>query len=261
MPYTRFVDLESKVDVQFSTGDRYRELNSSLFFESCELAEAQFRRFGGELMSVSFSKKMGRTVPETLFQNMPQVLRKLADGMRKMSGCPIWQEAVRQQRHFDLLEVDPVCHQDFMSSRFLIEMGKLNYRRVWIVPLLVGDGLAVATIGMSKTQDSQDVDDGCVALGYQILLNVVSKLEISRHAFSQGSLSTLEAQVLILATGGTSDSRIASLLGFSEFSIEGFFRSAMKRLDAKNRTNLIAIALAHGEILNVQTGSFDAIER
>ena len=261
MPDTRFVGLENKVDVQFSACDMNRELNSSLFFESCELAEAQFRSIGGELMSVSLCRTMGSVVPETVFLNFPQVLRKLADGIKNRGGCPIWQEAVHRRSHFDALEVDPISHKDFMSSRFLIEMRKLNYRRVWVVPLSLGDGFAVATIGMSKKQDSRDVDERCIAFTYQFLLNICSKFEFSQHKFSQGSLSTLEAQVLILATGGTSDSQIASLLGFSEFAIEGFFKSAMTRLAAKNRIHLIAIALAHGEILNVHTGSFDTIER
>ncbi len=62
-----------------------------------------------------------------------------------------------------------------------------------------------------------------------------------------GALSPRERDVVSLAAQGLTSREIAEMLSLSRATVESHFRSAVRRLSARNRAHAIALALTRGE--------------
>jgi len=63
-----------------------------------------------------------------------------------------------------------------------------------------------------------------------------------------GPLSTREMEILNYAAMGTSNKRIAEILGISESTVKNHFSSTLRKLHANDRTHAVTLALCNGWI-------------
>ena len=119
------------------------------------------------------------------------------------------------------------------------------------VPILWQRFLAQGS--MQGVYELSDGIGGGVRVTYVAIARVLhdrhlSCLLIGGAARESGSLTTRERDVVALAAQGLTSGAIAETLTVSRSTVESHFRSAVRRLAARNRTHAIALALARGEI-------------
>jgi DNA-binding NarL/FixJ family response regulator len=71
--------------------------------------------------------------------------------------------------------------------------------------------------------------------------------ELAEHA-TDGSLSSLEIEVLRLISGGNANKEIAAQLSITEETVKGHIKNILAKLDANDRTHAVTIGLKRGII-------------
>jgi LuxR family transcriptional regulator, quorum-sensing system regulator SdiA len=69
-----------------------------------------------------------------------------------------------------------------------------------------------------------------------------------RHRDSHDDLTSREMEIISLIADGASSGEIGRTLGISRRTVEGHARAIVRKLDAKNRTHAVVIALRNGTI-------------
>jgi PAS domain S-box-containing protein len=106
---------------------------------------------------------------------------------------------------------------------------------------------------MQGVYELTDASGRVVRITYVAIARVLPGLHLSclltgRSAHAPGVLSPRERDVVSLAALGLTSNEIAATLSLSRATVETHFRSAVRRLSARNRTHAIALALTRGEI-------------
>ena len=219
---------------------------------ACLIAEQYFLSHKYQLISVVFCDTQNIENVVRAFRKMPKSLANISEKLRGNGGCPISREAIRLLRPFETTEIERPAIDDFLSNRFLDEMSKLPYHSIFVVPVILGRGLALFTLGsidrkLEAREKISIIDAIC-----QISVAIITRFPKATTFFESKRLSTLEAEALFLNSNGYSDSEIGRFLELSEIAIGMTIISAAKKLRAKNRSQMIANALALGEISNMQ---------
>jgi DNA-binding CsgD family transcriptional regulator len=106
---------------------------------------------------------------------------------------------------------------------------------------------------MQGVYELADASGAPVRITYMAVANVAPGLHLSMlltswPASEAGVLSAREREVVGLAATGLTSSEIAAALSLARATVESHFRSAVRRLGARNRAHAIALALTRGEI-------------
>jgi PAS domain S-box-containing protein len=120
------------------------------------------------------------------------------------------------------------------------------------VPAMWDQFLAQGT--MQGVYELADASGQLVRITYVAIARVLPGLHLSclltaRSAAVAGVLSPRERGVVRLAAEGLTSREIAETLSLSPATVETHFRNAVRRLNARNRTHAIALALIRGEIV------------
>ena len=71
--------------------------------------------------------------------------------------------------------------------------------------------------------------------------------EVAQHACDD-TLTARETEVLRLVAGGNANKEVAALLSLSEETVKGYLKNIMAKLEAKDRTHAVTVALKRGII-------------
>jgi PAS domain S-box-containing protein len=107
---------------------------------------------------------------------------------------------------------------------------------------------------MQGVYELTDASGGVIRITFVAIARVLPGLHLSclltgRPAAATGGLSPRERDVVSLAAQGLTSIEVAATLSLSRATVETHFRSAVRRLGARNRAHAIALALTRGEIV------------
>lgn len=223
--------------------------------ETSRMVATELRRAGGEfgldrLLTSEFLTPRETLVPYVLMQNWPEewfvrytegkyheinpVVRKLRKTLKPLA----WKEA----------PYDP--SEEPHGHRIIMEATEFGLRSGYCVPIhMVSGDHACVTFGGEHFADSREARRALRLLAfyghnklYEIMLSQV------KRTARQPRLSPREVEVLKWCSAGKASDDIAEILMISTNTVETFFRSACRKLDADNRTQAVAHAIRAGLI-------------
>jgi DNA-binding CsgD family transcriptional regulator len=128
---------------------------------------------------------------------------------------------------------------------------QFNLRSLIIIPLIANAkiiGSAIADRSGCYFEPSRELLDICIRFGSHVGVTLYTLLQNQDHEQNPFSLSPRELEVLQLAAFGQSTKEIATRLHLSEFTVRDYMKTATEKLQAKNRTEAVAVALRLGLI-------------
>ncbi len=172
--------------------------------------------------------------------------------MKSVGGCPPKKEAQRLLKPFDWFNMSPGRYSDLQSMKFLLEVSKLPYACVLGVPVKLGNGLAIFSMGIDKENNTTVSKREIVLDVLQLAMAMIGRLKELDGLFQTQKLSMPEAKAIMFAMQGYSCKQIAGFLNLGEVTIDMLFKSAADRLGASNHFQLVSKAITNGEISNIQ---------
>lgn len=179
--------------------------------------------------------------------------------MQEVGGCPPKKEAQKQLHAFDWKQIPKSEYPDFLSQRFLAEVDKLSYAMVFAVPVIIGRGIAVFTVGIHEHRMGSRAREEVITAVCQIATAMISRFPELATLFESKKLSTLQSTVLAFAVQGFSNREISESIGLGEVAVGLVIKSAQEKLGASNLAQTVAKALALGEFSHMQIGDHDLI--
>ena len=238
---------------EFDPVDAVDELRSAKDVNwACAILGQQLQLANFELLSVKFCDLLDGKPPIRPFGAYPRAISGLAIELRDTGGCPISKEAQKRLSPFDAMSIQRAHYSDFLSSRFLQELEKLNHAHIAVVPIVLGRGLAVYTIGLHEKRFEGQLRETLISLICNTTTALIGQFPDIAKLFESKQLTSIEGRATSLCSNGCSDVEIGKILAVSEHTIRIVLDSAARRLKAKNRSHLVFIALAMGEISNMQ---------
>jgi len=228
------------------------DIQSSELNAACNIAKQFFKDAGHQLVSVIFCDCDDTRPALRAFRNLPSELDSLSHKMKSVGGCPAQKEAQRLLRPFDWFNFSPDRYSDLQSMKFLLQVSKLPYGCVLGVPVRMGNGLIVFSVGIDKSRCDTDTKRAVISDVLQLAMAMIGGLSEVDQLFQTQKLSTLEAKSIMFAMQGYSNRQIAGFLKLGEVTVDMLFKSAADRMGAKNHFQLISKAIADGEIANIQ---------
>ena len=256
--------LVSDSDVEFTSKLEIRAViqlvsQSSSLNDACVVAQKYFKQFDHDLVSVIFCSN-DDTVPTIRpFRDLPQRLVDLAPKLQQFGGCPPKKEAQRLLQPFDWMTIPKSRYGDFMSQRFLTEVQKLPCASIFAVPVVIGGGIGVFSVGIRDAKLSAEQREELIVAVCQTATAMISRFPELSKLFEPKTLSALQASALLFAIQGLSNTQIAESLGIGEVATNIVLKSAQEKLKAANLAQTVAKALAYGEFSHMQIGEHDLI--
>ena len=173
------------------------DISSNELSGACEIAAKFFAEAGHDLISVIFCDSQDAKPVIRAFRNMPDNLNAAALRMKEVGGCPPKKEAQRLMRPFDWFDLSPDRYSDLHSMKFLLEVSKLPYGCVLAVPIRLGDGLAIFSVGIKQNNCTAEVKRAVVLDVLQLALAMIGRLSELEDLFQTKRLSMLEAKALM----------------------------------------------------------------
>lgn len=244
--------LEAFVE-EFDPIDSINELRSTTDVNwACAVLGQQLQLANFELLSVKFCDLLDEQPAIRPYGAYPRAISRLALELRDTGGCPISKEAQKRLSPFDAKSIQRAQHSDLLSSRFLQELDKLSHAHIAVIPIVLGRGLAVYTIGLHENRFEGQLRETLVGLICNTTTALIGQFPDIAKLFESKKLTSIEGSATSLCSNGCSDVEIGKILGLSEHTIRIVLDTAARRLSAKNRSHLVSRALALGEISNVQ---------
>ncbi|MEP0944611.1 MAG: hypothetical protein ABJH63_10100 [Rhizobiaceae bacterium] len=232
------------------------QIQTSELTQACEIAAQFFADSGHHLVSVIFCDSNDAKPAIRAYRNMPDKLDTAAQKMKLVGGCPPKKEAQRLLRPFDWFDLSADRYSDLHSMKFLLEVSKLPYGCLLAVPIRLGDGLAIFSVGINRENCSAEAKRAVVLDVLQLSLAMIGSLEELDELFQTKRLSMLEAKALMFAMQGFTHAQVAGFLNLSDITIDLLYNSAAQRLGASNQFQLASRAIADGEVSNIQLTDF-----
>ena len=256
--------LVEKVDVQRASQTELRAIlqrlsKSSNLQDACDVASEYFRHHDHDLVSVIFCSNDDSVPAIRPFRNLPQSLIELAPKLQEIGGCPPKKEAQRLLQPFDWKHIPRSEHLQFLSQRFLTEVDKLPYAMVLAVPVVIGKGIAVFSVGIHDHNHGPQAREEVIVAVCQIATAMISRFPELANLFESKLLTTVQATVMLFAIQGFSNREISESIGLGEMAVGMIMKSAQQKLGAANLAQAVAKALALGEFAHMQIGDHDLI--
>ncbi len=225
---------------------------SSDLQSSCLLLMNYFSRQDMELRSVAFCDLENEYPTINAFRIDPKGLKNFATELHKTTGCPDLRKAVECRHPFDALQMNKNEQHDFLSKRYLEELTKLGYQSIAIIPVRIGRGLAVFSIGLLASSFAGELRSSLISTTCQITIAIISRFPDVTKLFETRCLNTLEAKLMLFCSNGISNSEIGNIINLSERTVNMVFDNAAAKIGAKNQAHAVSMAIALGEISNLQ---------
>lgn len=226
--------------------------NSDTLEEACVTASDYLMLSNLDLLCVFFCDVKNGHKEISAYQKLPFELTELVPSLHSANKRPVRNHAFETMKPFNWAELPEPRGQDFLLKKFKSEVNRLPYNFVMSVPVAIGRGVGVFSIGVKNPGSYAQLSGDIITDICQIAVALIGRFPELATLFELKKLRTLEAEALLFATNGHNNCEISRFLGLSELTVEIIFESAAKRLDAKNLPQTIAKALAMGEISNMQ---------
>jgi len=220
---------------------------------ACEILDEQLNIQGNDLLSVKFCDLMDEKPAIRPFGRYPRVVSEMATELRQIGGCPISREAQLRLRPFDAMEIEKSAYPDFLSARFLQELKKMDHKHIAVIPIILGRGLGVFTVGLNEQRFEGRKKDALVNFICAATSCLVSHFPEVSTIFETKKLFSMESQCVLLCSNGHTDAEIGKVMNLSEITVAMILSRAAEKLGAKSRAHLVSKALAAGEISNMQS--------
>ena len=225
---------------------------SSNLQDACGVAAEYFVHLDHDLVSVIFCSNDDSIPAIRPFRNLPQALIDLAPRTQEVGGCPPKKEAQKKLCTFDWKQIPKNEHPDLVSQRVLAEVDRLSYAMVFAVPVIIGRGIAIFSVGFQEHQMGSQARKEVINAVFQIATSMICRFSELATLFKANRLSTLQSTVLALAVQGFSNREISDSIGLGEVAVGLVIKSAQKELGALNLAQTVAKALALGEFSHMQ---------
>ncbi len=223
-------------------------LNSSCLEDACQHLCTYLNGYGAELLSVKFQDSAPDGSHIRPYVNLPADVTKIGTKFSHTTGCPLLREAKRRLEAFDWCTIDKSHYKDFLDRRFLSELKKARHKHIAVVPVIVGRAIAQFNIGLRERPFEGQLKQTILESVGQTMPVLVKRFPAIASMFDKKHLSDLERQIIGAICHGEPTSSIGKELGVSDHLISAAIDSAMKKLQASNRFQMIFKATRLGEI-------------
>ena len=228
---------------------------------SCLLVKNYFSRNNMELRTVAFCDLENEYPTIMAFRNDPQELTGIATELHETIGCPEINKAVECHYPFDALKLSKNEQPDFLTKRYLNELAKFGHQSIAIIPIRIGRGLAVFSVGLFDSPFAGELRSSLISTTCQITIAIISRFPNITKLFETRCLNPLEAKVMLLCSNGFNNSEIGNIINLSERTINMVFDNVAAKIGAKNQAHAVSKAVAMGEISNLQLDPNDTKSR
>ncbi|MCJ8309207.1 MAG: hypothetical protein HRU27_11695 [Rhizobiaceae bacterium] len=212
-----------------------------VFAEFLESLEAQ-------LLSVKFCDINDRSSNLRPYSTYHKAMHRFRAGPGYPDGCPFSREAMKRLRPFSLQSIDRRAYGNLEDRRFFKELESTGHMDIAVLPVMIGRGLALMTVGLGKNSFSGPKRTLISDTATHFVAAIVARFPDVSRLFERKVLSEAQRQVVLLACEGHSDDEIARQLNLSTVAIGLIFNAAAERLRTKTRSATVYHAVVLGEV-------------
>ncbi|MEP1206042.1 MAG: hypothetical protein ABJM29_05330 [Rhizobiaceae bacterium] len=216
--------------------------------QACREFARFLTRIDVQLLSVKFCDTGDRSKILRPYSAYHEAMQQFRTGPEYPEGCPFSREAMKRLRPFSLDSIDRSLYPALSDRRFFKELEKTGHNNIAIVPIMIGRGLSLITIGLGGSAFTGAVrslvSDGCS----HFVAAFVARFPDVSKLFEKKVLTQSQRDSVLLACEGLGDEEIGKRLGLSPMAVRLLFESAAKRLGTSNRAATVYRAVILGEI-------------
>ena len=173
---------------------------------------------------------------------------KFSAAMKPAGGCPFAKEAVQRLRPFASSCINRSNYTNLNDKIFFREIDKLDHNDIALLPVVIGRGIAIATVGLNKNDfEGKTRQSICDSIPH-VMAAFISRFPEIGTLFERKLLSDLEKTTLVAFTQSGTEKEVSEALGLSEHTISRILDIARNKLCAKNRIDLGVKAMIRGEL-------------
>ena len=237
-----------------SLNDKLVEIQKSdSISQACLVLRDYFALLGGELLSIKFCDTMNEADTIRPYTNYPPAVMKIGTVLGMTGGCPFAKESLRLMRPISIREIDRARYNTEMETRFLDEVEELGHTDLAVLPVLIGRGMAMATVGLFdrnfEGQLRAEISDAVPRL----LAAFTSRFPEVAILFNRKMLGNREREIIQMLCEGHSEMEISAALQLSTHTLRLLVKNASKKLKASNTPQLVYRCLVLGEISDIKT--------
>ena len=224
----------------------------------CSIAEL-VEKLGSKLLLVKFADLAGKHETVRPWSAFSENIKTLGKPLQEAGGCAFHRESLARMRPFLLSAVEQENYESLLERRFFSELGKLGYRDIFAIPVVMGRGMALTLIGLDQDLNTRGRQSTADMVGHVVAAMLVRFPQVGR-LFEERRLTSMEADVLRLKSNGYGDDKILLRTGLSGLTQVHLLESARQKLGAANNFELVRIATLLGEIDPLGTGNRDPLD-
>lgn len=216
--------------------------------EACNSLVPFFDALGGELLSVKFYDREDSASSIRPFIAYSEAFLNIAAELMTTGGCPFSKEAKKFMCSFDSDSIDQSQYSSFTERRFFKELSRTGHKHIAVLPVMMGRGIALATVGLYKQPFYGALREKICNSIPAIIAAFLSRFPEINTFFEKKALSVKERRLLQMMFEGCSKTDIAKKMELSEHTILLLIKNAMRKLNAKSEAQFIYRAMVLGEI-------------
>jgi DNA-binding CsgD family transcriptional regulator len=206
------------------------------------------KRIDVQLLSVKFCDVGDRAKILRPYTAYHQAMQQFRTGPGYPDGCPFSREAMKRLRPFSLESIDRSQYTGLNDRRFFKELEKTGHSNIAIVPVMIGRGLSLITIGLGGSSFAGAVRSLVTDACSHFVAAFVARYPDVSKLFEKKVLNQSQRETVLLACEGLCDEEIGRRLELSSVAVQMIFESAAKRLGTSNRAATVYRSVILGEI-------------
>ena len=225
------------------------QISASTDLEAACTVFANFlQSLDAQLLSVKFCDTNDRSSNLRPYSAYHKAMHQFRAGPGYPDGCPFSREAMIRLRPFSLQSIDRRQYGNLEDRRFFKELENMGHNDIAVLPVMIGSGLALMTVGLGNETFSGAKRSLISDSATHFVAAFVARFPNVSRLFETKVLSDAQRQVVLLACEGLNDDEIARRMNLSPVAVGLVFNAASKRLRTKNRAATVYRAVALGEI-------------
>lgn len=205
-------------------------------------------RLDGKLLSLKFADSEVETTVVRPFSAYPKSIRQISIAMQFTGGCPFYKESRKRLAPVYCSAIDRTQYRTLNDRIFFREIDSLGFGDILILPVMIGRGIAVTTIGVPAGKHASSVQCPIKAAYPHIVAAFISKFPEVTTLFEQKRLTKVERQVVSMLSKGQSYDEACRKTGLSQTTLTLLLKSASRKLEASNLVEMGIKAASTGEL-------------
>ncbi|WP_156892508.1 helix-turn-helix transcriptional regulator [Salaquimonas pukyongi] len=205
-------------------------------------------KLDGKLLSLKFSDSEDETAIVRPFSAYPKSIRQISIAMQPAGRCPFYKESRKRLSPFYCSSIDRTQYLTLNDRIFFREIDRLDFGDILILPVMIGRGIAVTTIGVPGRTHASAAQCPIRAAYPHIVAAFISKFPEVTTLFEHKRLTKLERQVVSMLSKGRSYGEACHKMGLSQTSLTLLLKSASRKLEASNLVEMGIKAASAGEL-------------